>query len=192
MTISDLIQIILMGLLVVVTGVYAWRTFAISKATRKQADTSVKMAEEMREQRRPIVVQEAIEPKGTAFSLGDGEDIEHNPSDYFQIRNVGNGPAIELQIVLLDKEKGHPQIQKKVILSQADAPLEFYPVDLANREKTTCYLVCQYRSVLSPDERKTWYETWLPFTPKKSQRGDKIIITPGELEFREGSEKKSY
>ena len=37
MTVSDLIQIILMGLLVVVTGIYAWRTFAISKATEKQA-----------------------------------------------------------------------------------------------------------------------------------------------------------
>jgi len=51
MTISDLIQIILMGLLVIVTGIYAWRTFAISNATRKQADASVKMAEETKEQR---------------------------------------------------------------------------------------------------------------------------------------------
>ncbi len=38
MAITDWIQIILMGLLVVVTGIYAWRTFAISKATQKQAD----------------------------------------------------------------------------------------------------------------------------------------------------------
>lgn len=51
MTCSDIIQIILMGLLVVVTGVYAWRTFTISKATEKQADASLKMAEETREQR---------------------------------------------------------------------------------------------------------------------------------------------
>ena len=47
MTTGELIQVILMALLVVVTSIYAWRTFAISNATRKQADASVKMADEM-------------------------------------------------------------------------------------------------------------------------------------------------
>jgi hypothetical protein len=64
MTVSDLIQIILMGLLVVITGIYAWRTFSISNGTKKQADASVKMAEEMREQRviasRPVIIQKAV------------------------------------------------------------------------------------------------------------------------------------
>ncbi len=51
MTTGELIQVILMGLLVVVTSIYAWRTFAISNATKKQADASVKMARETKEQR---------------------------------------------------------------------------------------------------------------------------------------------
>jgi len=44
MTTGELIQVIPMGLLVLVTGIYAWRTFAISKAAEKQAT-------EIREQR---------------------------------------------------------------------------------------------------------------------------------------------
>ena len=62
MTNSEIIQIILTGALVIITGIYVWRTFAISKAAEKQAEASVKMAEEMREQRRPIVVSEVVFP----------------------------------------------------------------------------------------------------------------------------------
>jgi len=51
MTTGELLQVILMALLVVVTSIYAWRTFAISNATKKQAVASMKMAEEMKEQR---------------------------------------------------------------------------------------------------------------------------------------------
>jgi len=47
MTAGELIQVILMGLLVLVTGIYAWRTFCISKATEKQAEASGEMADEM-------------------------------------------------------------------------------------------------------------------------------------------------
>lgn len=51
MTIGELIQVILMGLLVVITGIYAWRTFSISRATEKQAEAGVKMADEMAKKR---------------------------------------------------------------------------------------------------------------------------------------------
>jgi len=48
---GELIQVILMGLLVVVTGIYAWRTHVISNATMKQADASMKMADETAQKR---------------------------------------------------------------------------------------------------------------------------------------------
>jgi hypothetical protein len=59
MTLTYWIQAIATVVLVIITGIYVWRTYVISKATKKQADASVKMAEEMQEQRydalRPVI-----------------------------------------------------------------------------------------------------------------------------------------
>ncbi len=107
MTCSDIIQVILMGLLVVVTGVYAWRTFAISKATKKQANASVKMAGEMRDARydavRPVLdikkadtLELSEESKKTTLGLLM-EVAEGNipPFIYCSIYNVGLGTALD-------------------------------------------------------------------------------------------------
>jgi hypothetical protein len=51
MTPTDWIQAISTFILLGVTGFYAWRTHSLAKATEKQTEASVKMAEEMREQR---------------------------------------------------------------------------------------------------------------------------------------------
>jgi len=179
---NEWIEISMLAGLVAATG-------ALAVYAAGQAYASVEMVREMREQRRPIVVPEVVPFEVETPKI---HETDYTRDDIFKIRNVGNGPAIELRMVQLDKEKSHPQIQKKAILSQVDAPLEFCPVDLVNQVKTTCYLVCQYRSVLSTEERQIWYETWLPFIPNKSQRGDRIIITPRELKFCEGFEKKDY
>jgi hypothetical protein len=44
MTASELIQVILTSLLVLITAIYAWRTHSISKATKQQASASMEMA----------------------------------------------------------------------------------------------------------------------------------------------------
>jgi len=193
MTNSDLIQIILMGLLVIVTGIYAWRTFTISKASKKQADASVKMAEEMREQRRPIVVQKVVPAKSVPYKLAAEDITKSISSDYFEIHNEGYGPAIELEILLLDKEKRQLGKQRETFFPKvSESPLEFHPNGLTNHVNSTCYLLCRYRGVISSDEAQQWYETWLPFVPVKSQRGDRIIIQPKELKFSETHKKESY
>ncbi len=193
MTCSDLTQIILMGLLVAVTGIYAWRTFAISNATKKQADASVKMAEEMREQRRPIVVPKAFPAIGVPLQVSAEDIAKHVYSDFFEIHNEGYGPAIELEIFLLDKGKRKLVEQSETFLPKvSESPLEFYPDGLFNHVNSTCYLLCRYRGVISFDEAPLWYETWLPFVPVKSQRGDRIILQPKELEFSETHKKESY
>lgn len=192
MTITDWIQAISMLFLVVVTGIYVWRTHIISNSTKKQADASVKMAKEMREQRRPIVVQEIATPKGFRYTLATEDATEEITSDCFGIQNVGNSPAIELEIILLDKDKGQPQTERKTFLRADDAPIVFYPHNLVSHVNTTCYLLCRYRGVLSSDEAQLWYETWLPFVPVKSQGGNRIIIQPKELEFCEVYKKVLY
>ena len=92
MTYSDLIQVILMGLLVVITGIYAWRTHVISKATKAQADASVRMAEEMRNARSPSIMIQW----GTADN--NSKKITAN------IKNNGFGPALNLECYLTHKE----------------------------------------------------------------------------------------
>ena len=186
---SDSIQIFLMGLLVVITAIYALLTHVISKATREQADASVKMAKEMKEQRvtasRPVVVQKAVHEK---------DIYEGSTKDYFshfEAYNKGNGPAIEVEISLLDNDKNLIESHRKSFLGAGEPPIEFRPTSLAaRRENSTCYLVCEYQSILSSGPRKMWYQTWLPFKPSKSSEKDKIYVVAGELEFKEATEKE--
>ena len=177
-------EISLLAGLVGVTVIYAW-------TTRIQADASVRMAEEMREQRRPIVVQQlATHEDALGIQLIANHPATNIPSDYFEIHNVGNGPAIELEVMLLDQEEKLKQEERETFLSHIGKNhLEFHPAGLENLENSTCSLLCRYRS---SDEGKMWYLTKLPFVPKKSQRGDRIIIEPQELEFSRASEKQSY
>jgi hypothetical protein len=181
----NFVQIMLTFGLVLATTLYA-----ISAA--KQADASVRMAEEMREQRRPIVIQKAVPPAPGIVAIYAVPPSPKIVSDHFEIRNVGNGPAIELEIMLLNKGKHLLHEERKTFFSQIDAPIDFFPQGLENQENHTCYILCRYRSVLSTQTKPIWYRTWLPFVPVKSQRGDRIIIQPQELEFDESLEKESY
>jgi len=100
-TIIELVPIILTGVLVIITGVYAWRTFAISKATEKQANASVKMAEEMKEQRydalRPIIdiVEQPTKSMEKTKQVFDAREGKFPKDLLCKLRNIGVGPAIE-------------------------------------------------------------------------------------------------
>jgi len=111
MTVSDVIQIVLMGLLVVVTGVYAWRTHVISKATekqakatREQADASAKMAEEMRAQAEHMVNAEfnAVAPVVQLLAADSVTSDMRTVRIYW--KNVGKGPALNFQCWIDDPE----------------------------------------------------------------------------------------
>jgi len=88
--------------LVVATGYYAWRTHDISKATREQANASVEMAREMREQRlftsRPIVLlfplAEERGQEGIRLAL-EGPLRDSTP---VRLTNVGPGIAVAVKV----------------------------------------------------------------------------------------------
>ena len=84
MTASDVIQIVLMGLLVVVTGIYAWRTFAIA---------------------RPYLLLRLA--KGTV--QWNGIDPNERPLGEFEVavKNVGKGPAINVLLGLWHPVEPH-------------------------------------------------------------------------------------
>ena len=114
MTVSDLIQIILMGLLIAITGIYVWRTHVISKATKEQAGASVKMAEKMEEQllseARPYLL---IRLAHEIVQWDNTEDGKQRPTEFpVTIRNEGKGPAIEVEASLWHPQKVHPHDSK--------------------------------------------------------------------------------
>jgi len=144
------------------------------------------MTEEMRRQRimasRPVIIQKAVPV----------EVIGNGFSDEFEIYNAGNGPAIELEILLLDKDKKLLQSERRTFLRADEPPITFYPSNLTNHLNSTCYLLCRYQSIISKGVKQSWYQTWLPFEPVKSQAKDYVYVKSGELKFCEVFEKEDY
>ncbi|MBI2829819.1 MAG: hypothetical protein HYX81_01525 [Chloroflexi bacterium] len=197
-------NVLLAGLIAVTTW-YAYATIKIAKATREQAKASVKMAEEMREQRvmasRPVIIQKAQQK-----SVGT---IITDYFSHFEIYNAGNGPAIEPEIFLLNENEDPVFLENEItylragealdllpaefgkVQRQPQIPVKVIPIHLAIREKGA-YLVSQYQSIFSYGQQTMWYQTRLPF---ESQivivNGENAIrLIPGKLGFREVSEKE--
>ena len=189
MTLTDWIQAISMVVLVGVTIFYAWRTFAISNATKKQADASVKMAEEMREQRimssQPRLIQKSVHEK----DIWEGSTKDY--FSHFEISNVGNIPAIEVESSLIDSEGNRSHSIRQTFLTNNDPPIKFRPSNITNLEETKTYhIVCEYQNIFSHGLKNPLYQTRLPFTISKSGQEGKIYMVAGELEFKEASEKE--
>ena len=189
MTTTDWVQAVSMIVLVIVTGIYAWRTHVISKATKEQA-------EEMKEQRimtsRPVIIQRAVYKEGT---WTDEEiqfiGIEKSAGYYFshfEVYNAGNGPAIEVEISLLNKEKilivneeMKPISWRDSFLRARESPIKFYSSELANLEESAFYLVTEYRSISPLGAEKIWYQTLLPFKTVKASKEGEIYVQDGEF-----------
>jgi uncharacterized membrane protein SirB2 len=198
----DWLQVLLAFALLTITGMYAW-------STHRQANASVRIAEETREQRmltsRPVVIQKAQQKKAVQ------ETIVTDYFSHFEIYNAGNGPAIEPEIFLLDENQNPVYLEDEITYLRAgEAPLKLLPAEfgkvqtlphieppvkvipshLVIRENRT-YLVSQYQSIFSYGRQPTWYQTWLPFESHKVNGKEEIRLTPGKLEFRdEVSEKE--
>ncbi len=180
---ADFGQTILTLALVLVTGFYALSAY-------KQANVSAKMAEEMREQRimesRPVIIQKAVvETEAKFAAFGSREWFS-----YFEVYNAGNGPAIEVEISLMNKEQTPIHSHRETFLRAGDPPIEFTPSELIDLEKSIFYLVCEYQGILSRGIQTTWYQTWLPFETIESSTEAKFYVKPGELEFKEVQERE--
>ena len=166
-------QIILMLGLVTITAVYAHST--------------EKMAEEMREQRimtsRPLLIQKSVHEK----DIWEGSTKDY--FSHFEISNVGNTPAIEVEISLLDNEGNRPHSIRQTYLRNDDPPIKFRPDNIVNLEETkTYYLVSEYQNIFSYSLQKPLYQTRLPLKVSKSVQEGKIYMIAGELEFKEDDE----
>jgi len=201
--IAQAIQIILTFALVSVTTVYVRRTAEIAKATNKQAeatkqqaDASIRMAEEMREQRimasRPVIIQKQVVETETKLRTAGSRDW----FSYFEVYNAGNGPATELEVSLLDKDKNQLASHRTTFLRPGDSPICWpdpfdteFSFDLASRDESAYYFVSEYQGTFSAGPPVKWYQTWLPFKTIKTSQEGKIFVQPGQLEFKEVTEK---
>jgi len=192
---ADWVQIMLTFGLVLATIQYA-----ISAA--KQADASMKMAEEMREQRiissRPVIIQRAVykDSDWPDIKIGWTGIIPSKTASYFshfEVHNEGSGPAIEVEISILDKERRLIESferSRRTFLKANDPPLKFCP-SIPSEGVASYYVACEYQSIISRNsQQQTWYQTLLPFKSGKSSKAGEIYVATDELEFYEVTEKE--
>jgi hypothetical protein len=103
---------------------------------------------------------------------------------HFELYNAGNGPAIGLEISLMNEDKVVLQCENLGFLRNNEPALLFVPINLEAQK--TYYLVSEYESVRSRG-REIWYQTWLQFTTVECVAKDTINIIVGSLDFREVS-----
>jgi hypothetical protein len=201
--IAQAIELLVTIVLVAVTTVNVLLTGNMAKATKIQAEASVKMVEEANQQAlasfnmveearkqriiesRPVVIQKPVLETETQFrAYGSKEWFS-----WFHIYNAGNGPAIEVEVSLLNKDKELIHSHRYSFLRTGEQPIEFHAKELFALEESSYHLVTEYKSIFSDSQKPMWYQTWLPFKTVKTNEKEKIYVQSGELEFREVSEK---
>ncbi len=131
----------------------------------------------------PIVtIKDVLKPASS-----DPDALSREYFSHFEIRNEGNGPAIEIEMALLDSRRQWIDTQRETVL-RADESLEFKPI--LHRPEGRYYILCQHKRVSSQDEDDMWVQTWLPFKLKKASKESEVYVMPGELEFKFGISKK--
>jgi len=142
MTPSDVIQIVLMGLLVVVTGIYAWRTFAISNAAKEQADSSVKMAEASQAALRPII------------NIHHANLASNDKQILVLYKNLGPGPALKLEFYLTHEKRDFQDIKQVSVAEVGEERMVSLSVNSLDRKDwETLTINCDYESVYGEVER---------------------------------------
>jgi len=204
MTASDyiLVQTILMIILVSATIFYAYQAKKASDSAKASANASVKIAEETRQQRiissRPVIIQRAVykDSDWPDIKIGWTGIIPSKTASYFshfEVYNVGSGPAIEVEISLLDEKRRLIESferTRRTFLKADDPPLKFCP-PIPSEGVTSYYVACEYQSIISrSSQQQTWYQTLLPFEPAKSSKAGEIYVATDGLEFHEVTEKE--
>ena len=182
----------------IVTIIFLLITFYYSYTAKKDIEKKLEATKaELAMSSRPLVVMRAVDHEGaSSYEAETPEEpkIEQSGAlrpkashfSHFELYNAGNGPAIDLEISLMNKEKVVLQSQSVGFLRNNEPALPFIPVKLDLDQ--TYYLVSEYESIRSRvRENPVWYQTWLPFLPLKCTDKKMINISVGDLDFKEAS-----
>jgi len=142
-------NVLLAGLIAVTTW-YAYATIKIARATKQQADASVKMAEETREQRydtvRPVIDFQKEESPKALFAeavAAESEDTSRGLSCI--LHNIGLGPATDVYSFIWDLERKRRCFEFGTLARDGKTPLA---INLSlNQEDGRTALVAYYKDV---------------------------------------------
>jgi hypothetical protein len=103
--------------------------------------------------------------------------------------NVGNGPAIELEVSLIvEKINAIRSVRESFLRAGEQWEINYINDDLIQLGESTYHLLCEYRCISIDKLGQISYQTWLPFKISMASREGEIYVAPGELEFREVAE----
>lgn len=149
---SGAVQAISVAVLAVVTAVYAIATMKIGNATTKQAEASVRMTEEMREQRlaehMPLLLVDLLDYNTGGMKPGPERRVDdcYPASLSFRVTNVGDGPAIDVEMAVVHSQVHYWRSATKGYLL-TEEPLDYdtsesiYPP--SGRGLSDCLRECQ-------------------------------------------------
>jgi hypothetical protein len=182
----------------IVTIIFMLITFYYSYTAKKELEKKLEGTKaELTMSSRPLIVMRAVDHEGASSYEADTPEepkIEQSGAvrprashfSHFELYNAGSGPAIDLEISLMSKEKTVLQSQSVGFLRNNEPALSFIPVKLDLDQ--TYYLVSEYESIRSrARENPVWYQTWLPFLPLKCADKKMINVNVGDLDFKEAS-----
>lgn len=165
-------------------------TMAYAVFTYQQVQASKQMINEAKEQRlatlQPVVILKSVQKPMAGVELNSVLRSEY--FSHFVVWNAGNGPAIEIEMLLLDNNKDLKQAHRETFLRPGEEYC-FTP-DLGRYPEGKYYVVCQYKRTLYPTTEEVWDQTWLPFNLSKASKEGEVYVTPGELDFKFALSKK--
>ena len=174
-TTSQALDFLLLGILVLVTSVYAIETAAISKSAKEKSESSEKMAKEMEEQRheliRPIII----------FVT---EHIHRNID--LKLRNIGCGPAINPYLVV--RTDDNTLFNDFDPIEVSDTSSRFTELDLTTLKNESFWLIAYYQNLYGDCYKSVQRWHWLDVIAKKEAL---LIEKISMKEYKDGKNDKS-
>lgn len=102
--------------------------------------------------------------------------------DTFVFWNAGNGPAIEVNYILLGENKNLLEANRETFLKSGDD----YRYYVSNNRLIAGnnFIVCEFKRIDSIAGIEIFDQTWLPFKVEYGSKPNNPIIVLGELSFR--------
>jgi integrase/recombinase XerD len=126
----------------------------------------------------PIVTLKVV-CKATTANLDDV--LRDDYFSHFLVRNEGDGPAIEIEMALLDNKLDWLDTYRETTL-RVGGQLIFKP--MLHRPEGNYYMLCQYKQISPHDDDENWAQTWLPFRLSKASGQGEVYVAPGELQLK--------